>query len=135
MKSILSKRRKLTKEEREKVYDKCGGKCAYCGCEINNIGSMQVDHVIPMIFYESYQTQGVNIDSLENMLPACKSCNNYKSSLTLEKFRAAIERLTFVLQRDSVTYRNAVRFGLIEPKPHKVVFYFEKTDKNGTENI
>ena len=28
------KRRKLTKAERQFVYDKCGGHCAYCGCEI-----------------------------------------------------------------------------------------------------
>ncbi|MDD3410251.1 MAG: hypothetical protein PHY12_05515 [Eubacteriales bacterium] len=28
--------------------------------------------------------------------------------------------------RDSVTYRNAVRFGVIKPCPHKGVFYYER---------
>lgn len=119
------KRRKLTKAERQTVYDKCSGHCAYCGCEIT-IAQMQADHVIPMEFYDAYKTQGKDIDTVDNMLPACRSCNNYKSTLTLDKFRIAIEKWPFVLNRDNVTYRNAVRFGMVEPKPHKVVFYFEK---------
>jgi HNH endonuclease. len=86
---------------------------------------MQADHVIPMEFYEAYQSEGKDIDTIENMLPACRSCNNYKSTLTLENFRSAIERWPTVLERDSVTYRNAVRFGMINPVPHHIVFYFE----------
>ena len=121
------KRRKLTKAERQSVYDKCTGHCAYCGCEIR-IQQMQVDHVIPMEFYEAYRANGVDIDTLENMLPACRSCNNYKSTLTLEKFRAAVERWPEVLTRGSVTYRNAVRFGMVIPSAHPVTFYFEEAD-------
>jgi 5-methylcytosine-specific restriction endonuclease McrA len=121
----LPKRRKLTKAERQTVYDKCASRCAYCGCEIS-MKQMQADHVIPMEFYDAYKAIGQDIDTIENMLPACRSCNNYKSTLMLEKFRTAIERWPTVLNRDSVTYRNSVRFGMIEPKPHKVVFYFEK---------
>jgi len=119
------KRRVITKPERKAIYDKCGGHCAYCGKEIT-IKDMQADHVIPMEFYEAYKAIGQDIDSIENMLPACRSCNNYKSSLMLEKFRAAIERWPAVLNRDSVTYRNAVRFGIVIPHPHPVQFYFEK---------
>ena len=37
-----------------------------------------------------------------------------------------LESMPDVLMRDSVTYKNAVRFGLVEPKPHKIVFYFER---------
>lgn len=114
------KRKKLTKAERQTVYDKCGGHCAYCGCEIK-LSEMQVDHVMPIgLIYDE------NTESMSNYLPACRSCNHYKSSLTLDRFRFCIERFPQVLMRDSVTYKNAVRFGLVEPKPHKVVFYFEK---------
>jgi len=112
------------------VYDKCGGHCAYCGCEIT-IQQMQADHVIPMEFYDAYKTAGTDLDTLDNMLPACRSCNNYKSTLTLEKFRTAIERWPEVLARGSVTYRNAVRFGLVTPNPHPAVFYFERSGENG----
>ena len=75
--------------------------------------------------FSTYPTARVYGFAIENLMPSCRSCNNYKSSLTLEKFRQAIERWPEVLQRDNVTYRNAVRFGMIEPKPHKVMFYFE----------
>lgn len=113
------KRRKLTKSERKIVYDKCAGHCAYCGCEIT-IQQMQVDHVDPISISED--------DSLGNMLPACRSCNYYKGAELLETFRRYIERFPDTLSRDSVTYRNAVRFGMVEPKPHKVVFYFERME-------
>lgn len=110
-------RRKLSKTERKAVHNKCGGHCAYCGCQIT-LKQMQVDHVQPI---------SVNgKDDLTNMLPACRSCNNYKSTLTLDKFRAAIENWPFVLRRDSTTYKNAVRFGMVIPNPHPVIFYFEK---------
>lgn len=118
------KRRKLTKAERLIVYDKCGGHCAYCGCEIT-MQQMQADHVIPMQYYDSYKTMGIDIDSVDNMLPACRSCNNYKHTFSLENFRTAIERWPQVLSRGNVTYRNAVRFGMVTPNPHPVVFYFE----------
>lgn len=121
------KRRTITKSERQKIYDKCGGHCAYCGQEIT-IQQMQADHIIPMVFYESYLTKGINIDTVDNMLPSCRSCNHYKSSMSLEDFRGSIERWTTVLARDSVTYRNAVRFGMVIPNDHKVRFYFEKED-------
>lgn len=122
------KRRKLTKVERQTVYDKCAGHCAYCGKEIT-IKEMQADHVIPMEFYDAYKAIGKDIDTIDNMFPTCRSCNNYKSTLTLEKFRIAIERWPTVLDRDSVTYRNAVRYGLVKPEPHNIVFYFEKLEK------
>lgn len=118
------KRRKLTRVERETVYARCNGHCAYCGTKIE-LKNMQVDHVIPMEFYKLYQAEGFDLDMMDNYLPACRSCNHYKSTMTLEKFRKAIERYPIVLERDSVTYRNAVRFGMVQPTPKKVQFYFE----------
>lgn len=111
------KRRKLSKAERQTVYDKCGGHCAYCGCEIT-IQQMQVDHVQPI---------SVNgKDDLCNMLPACRSCNYYKEAAPLATFRRYVEKFPDTLARDSVTYRNAVRFGVVTPNPHPVQFYFEQ---------
>ena len=118
------KRRKLTRVEREKVYAQCNGRCAYCGTQIELKG-MQVDHVIPMDFYDLYQAKGFDLDTMSNYLPSCRSCNHYKSTMMLEKFRSAIENYPYVLARDSVTYRNAVRFDVVRPAPKKVQFYFE----------
>ena len=121
----MTQRRKLTKTERQAVYDKMGGHCAYCGCELA-LKDMQVDHVVPLQFYDTYKSKGQDLDSMNNFLPACRSCNHYKSTLTVEKFRAMVERGPEILARDSVTYRLAARFGTVIPNPKKVTFYFEK---------
>lgn len=109
-------RRKLTQEERQAVYDKCCGNCAYCGKHIE-FRDMQVDHVIAL--------RKGGADSIDNMLPACRSCNHYKSTLTLEQFRTAIERMPQVLERDCVTYKIAKRFGIVQEGIKSVKFYFE----------
>ena len=126
-------RRKLSKPERQRIYAKTNGHCAYCGREIA-LQQMQVDHVIPMEFYDAYKSIGQDLNDIGNLLPACRSCNNYKHALTLDKFRAALERMPDVLERDSVTYRNAVRFGLVTPTPHPIVFYFERYQPEGEED-
>ena len=125
------KRRTLTKAERTEVYAKYGGHCAYCGAKITQ-AQMQVDHLIPMELYEAYAAIGQDLDTMDNYMPTCRSCNHYKSSMTLEKFRAAIERFPTVLVRDSVTYRNAVRFGMVKSNPHKLTFYFEQFETEKT---
>jgi 5-methylcytosine-specific restriction endonuclease McrA len=115
-KMIQKKRKKINSTERQLVYDKCKGHCAYCGCEIT-IKQMQVDHVYP------FNLGGD--DDIGNMLPACRPCNKYKHTLTLEKFRDAISKWNEILNNNNATYRNAVRFGQITPTPKQVVFYFE----------
>lgn len=36
----------MTKADRQKVFDKYGGRCAYCGCELNR--RWNVDHIQPV---------------------------------------------------------------------------------------
>lgn len=115
----MSDRRKLTRTEREEILTKMNGHCAYCGCELE-YKDMQADHVDPL-------RRGGD-DETGNMFPACRSCNHYKSSMTLDGFRKMLERMPDALMRDSVTYKNAVRFGLVTPTPHKVIFYFERKE-------
>ena len=110
-------RRRLTKDERRAVYDKCNGHCAYCGSALE-YKDMQADHVIPL--YNS------GVDNLDNMLPACRSCNHYKATLSLDSFRAMIDSIPNTLYRDSATYRAGLRFGKITDNRRKTVFYFEK---------
>ena len=111
------KRKRLSVQERKRIYEKLDGRCAYCGCEIL-LKEMQVDHMKPLA------NGGEDMES--NMFPACRSCNHRKGTESLESFRDSVERFIKVLERDSVTYRNAVRFGLVEPKPQEIIFYFEK---------
>ena len=124
----MVKRRRLSSLERMEIYTKPGGCCAYCGCDLR-FEDMQVDHVVPL---NGWSEKGS--DTLDNMLPSCRSCNHYKSRSTLEGFRKMLEAMPDVLMRDSVTYKNAVRFGLVDPKPHKVVFYFERLRQPAEED-
>lgn len=123
----MVKRRRLTKSERMEVYRKTDGHCAYCGCVLK-YEDMQVDHIVPI---NGWSESGS--DTIDNMLPACRSCNHYKNRTPLENFRKMIENMPDVLIRDSVTYRNAVRFGLVNPTPHKIEFYFEKMKADRAE--
>lgn len=111
-------RKRLTASERQQIYEKFGGRCAYCGCEIT-VKDMQADHVIPLHLGGA--------DDISNLYPACRACNHYKSTFDVEGFRAVIERAPNTLMRDSATYRNIARFGLIHhlEKP-TVQFYFER---------
>ena len=122
-----AKRKAIPKSIRMTVYQKCEGHCAYCGCSLE-YKDMQVDHVIPL---NGWSEQGT--DTVDNMLPACRSCNHYKSRSTLEGFRKMVSAMPDTLMRDSNTYKNAVRFGLVIPNKKPVVFYFEKN--NQTEHL
>lgn len=109
-------RRKLSKEERMNVYQKCNGHCAYCGCEIE-YKDMQVDHVMPL------RIGGV--DEISNMLPACRSCNHYKATLDVEGFRKYLAGIHKRLLRDSIPYQVAERFGIVKHVSDEVKFYCE----------
>jgi len=103
--------------ERQRIYNKTNGNCSYCGCHIHT-KEMVIDHMEPLA--------NGGADEFENMYPSCRSCNHRKGTSSLESFRAQVERFPAVLARDSVTYRNAVRFGLVKPNPKSIVFCFEK---------
>lgn len=111
---------KLSKAERRQIFEKTHGHCAYCGQEIS-FEEMQVDHVEPL--------RKGGADAKENMLPACRSCNHYKSTLSVEQFRAMVERIPETLARDCATFKNGVRFGVVRIERKPVIFYFEQVDR------
>ena len=111
------KRRRLSKSEREKVYQKCRGHCAYCGCTLD-YKDMQVDHVKPL-------RAGVS-DEISNMLPTCRSCNHYKATLDLEQFREYVHQIPERLNRDNIQFQVGFRFGVVSCQTGPVKFYFEE---------
>jgi len=96
------------------------GHCAYCGCEIT-LSEMQVDHVMPL--------RKGGPDTLENMLPACRSCNHYKSTLTVQQFRDTVERMPYRLMKNNATFRNAVRFG--QGRLLRIYIFFRIEERRG----
>lgn len=118
----MTKRKQFTKDERIEVHEIYNGHCAYCGQEIE-IKDMQIDHFNPL------HLGGTN--DFDNLMPACRSCNHYKSTLTLEKFREQLGLLNSRLERDSVIYRISKRYGLLKEVDKPIKFYFEKVKENG----
>lgn len=109
------KRKPLTKEQRLAVKAKCNGKCAYCGIELSD--KFHVDHMDA--FYRGGKCE------MDNFMPACAKCNNYKLTSNVEEFRELISRQLELASRNSVNYRTALRFHLIQEIKKPVVFYFE----------
>ena len=83
----------MTKKKRQKVYEKTGGHCGYCGMKID-IEDMQVDHMHPKRRSIDYEYDGGwsfekkrSIDDMDNLMPSCRTCNHYKRASGVEGFR------------------------------------------------
>lgn len=111
----------MAKIDRQAVYAKCGGRCAYCGTPME-LKAMQVDHIHPKVMGGT--------DDLANLAPACRYCNNYKLFYPLEYFRKMIGDQINLLRRNSMNFRTAERYGLVAAAPREIVFYFEQQRKD-----
>lgn len=135
----------MNKKEREIVFKKFGGKCAYCGCELQK--GWHSDHMEPIERKKKYvkgtfvdiktrekwvEGKWVNDgmkyperDCLENKIPACASCNINKHGMSVDDFRKQIIGFMKHLNEVSTQYKIAKRFGLIEETGFGIEFYFE----------
>ena len=112
------------KIDREKIYRKYGGRCAYCGNEIE-YKNMQVDHLVPQRLIDD--TNKADINSFENLMPSCRRCNHYKRAHSLETFRG----LLLDMEKKVVgTYLGKVAkdYKMVEWKGWDGVFYFERKE-------
>lgn len=121
----------MKKSLRLAVLNKCNSRCAYCGIVLD--GKFHVDHLIPVRrihtwdkgkFKATGKMENPELDTFDNMLPSCASCNIQKSSMPLEHFREVIQDKLTQLERES-NYRTAKRYGLLKETPKDIVFYFE----------
>ena len=124
----------MTKKDRQIVFDKYKGKCAYCGCELQK--GWHVDHIEPIVRDFIYnkrkqrlETNGIcrnpENENLQNYNPSCPSCNIQKNSYTLEQFRENIKEFVNSLNQYSTQYKFAKKYGLIQETEIEVKFYFE----------
>ena len=129
----MANRRPISKQVRKQVYEKYGGHCAYCGCNLE-YKDMQVDHIEPLYVHEKEYASGKAgfLDDAENLMPACRACNFYKSTYSIEEFRERIETMKDRLKKMFI-YRLALKYGIVEEKSGKVEFFFEKQGR--TEEI
>lgn len=120
----------VPKEVRKIIYNKCNGRCAYCGCELT-IKQMQVDHIEPhwhTLTEQQATKSGIKKGSneIDNLNPSCARCNKWKSTYNLEQFRKIIQTSLDRLERDTPNFRLAKDYGLLVVKKKRVIFYFEK---------
>ena len=96
--------------DRKAVLAKYGGRCAYCGRKLTpgrkGDTAFQVDHLHPRYLDGE--------DELDNLVPACRICNHYKKTFTVEEFREQLSLIPGRLERQ-MTYRLSVAHGLILP--------------------
>lgn len=131
------------KAERQKIYDKTGGKCYYCGCKLQKF--WHKDHVIPIrrlgewvkanpeasvthVYKQTGEVENPDADTFENLVPSCPRCNMRKDTMDIETFRLEIQAQVDRLKRDSNQFRLALDYGLIEITDKDVEFYFEKKE-------
>lgn len=140
----------MGKIDRQKIFDKYNGKCAYCGCELQK--GWHIDEIIPVRRSYEYirDDEGNRIYdtskhdfkkrqivlnpenfNFENQNPACPSCNVNKHSMSLEEFRELIANFPRTLKQ-TVQYKFALKYGLVQETDIKVEFYFEKIDNTTT---
>lgn len=122
----------ISKKTREEVYQKYGGRCAYCGRNIE-MKDMQVDHFIPQCLdfvFVAGEYKGIDsVDDIKNLMPACRSCNHYKRAHSLETFRRYIEEIPKKLRKDYI-YKIGVIYGNVVENEKPIKFYFEEVSED-----
>lgn len=133
----------MTKKDRQIVFDKYDGHCAYCGCILEK--GWHVDHLEPcrrIVSTEMVeQPEGVyprykwvdklagysnpDANHIDNYMPSCPSCNINKHSDTIEGFRMLIQGFKKHLNEISTQYKISKRYGLVTETDKPVIFYFE----------
>lgn len=114
-------RKPIPRAVRERVAGRFGGRCGYCGAKPEKV---VIDHVVP-IERSHLEPRGFDVNAEGNLMPACSSCNNYKTCLSLEEFRRQIGLQVSRARENSVNFRLAERFGQLAVKESPIVFLFE----------
>lgn len=77
------KRPKISKPKRKRTFEKCNGKCAYCGKQLTlEASDTCVDHVIPI-------AKGGNNED-KNLVMACRRCNSSKGAKLLSEWKGMV---------------------------------------------
>lgn len=133
--------------KRKAIWDKSGGKCWYCGYDLPEKG-WHADHFEPLgrqpdlikhelqmdsegwpttiIHKERRPASHPERDNIDNLVPACQSCNTIKGMSSIEGFRDVIKKFIDSLNNYSNQYKFVKRYGLVKETPQSVIFWFER---------
>lgn len=119
---MTNKRKPIPKKLREQVYQKYGGHCAYCGCELE-LKDMQVDHIFS-VARAKWKKEEIDLNHIDNLMPSCRSCNYYKDTCSIETFRKNLNTLMERVRKPFI-YRLAEKYGMVKEFSWDGKFYFE----------
>lgn len=114
-------------KSRKLIYDKSGGLCWYCGSELEK--GWHADHFYPVVRVEGRMLYP-ELDSIDNKVPSCPSCNMMKSSMPIESFRNTISEFISSLNSYTTQYKFAKKYRLITETKLPVKFWFEDNFKS-----
>lgn len=127
----------MAKIDRQAVWDKFQGRCAYTGKPLGD--DWQVDHACPKTNYIWHQPWNTEcVDDIKNLLPAIKIVNHYKRGHNIESFRLSmmnfhlrlrkLPKKTMVKKTEKrIRYMRTVAelFDITPDRPFSGKFYFE----------
>lgn len=102
--------------KRKLVFDKYGGKCAYCGTNLV-LTKFDIDHINPK------SLGGTN--ELKNLNPSCQRCNSWKKTFSIEEFREVIKSQVKKLRKDIAAFKLVEDYFMVKDCENEVKFYFE----------
>ena len=126
----------ISKNKRKKVHEKFDGHCAYCGEELE-YEDMHIDHIVPK---NTFKVRILNkfripvfllhltehdMDHIDNLFPACRMDNRFKSSFDLELFKLELQYQLGRAKKYSTNYRFALKYNQVVETPYPIIFYFE----------
>lgn len=112
-------------KKRREIWDKSQGKCWYCGCDLPE--RWDADHFHPVIRNPATGVMSLpELDVIDNLVPSCKPCNNFKHSYDIEGFRYIINEQFDNVPKNSTGMRQLMRLDLVDIERKPIVFWFEK---------
>ena len=126
----MNKRKPIPKKLRLQVYEKYNGHCAYCGCKLE-LKDMQVDHIYS-VAKAKWKKEEIDLNHIDNLMPACRGCNYYKDTCSIDTFRKNLKTLMERVKKHFI-YRLAEKYDMVEEKTWDGIFYFEKLKHENRE--
>lgn len=114
-------------KKRDLILSKSNGHCWYCGCDLTG-KKWQADHFHPVIRIAG-EMQYPELDVIDNLVPSCAPCNNFKHSNNIEGYRGTIREQFINVPKYSTGARQLLRMGLISMDEVPVTFWFERNNK------
>ena len=133
---MARKRVSIPKKVKTSVFNKYGGHCAYCGCDLvmtkkesleKNMPSMQIDHQVP---WRNRNLTEEELNHFDNLMPSCGKCNLYKRAKSLEGYRKFLKELHLRIEKQYCV-QMGIKYGLLDNiNKWNGIFYFEKDINN-----